>query len=168
MSEDEVRARLCAAMGYHEEDWLARACALLDGYRRQRLAEREYDVSTIGLRIRCARECAGMSQRQLALRLNVNAGRISDYERGNCDLPGDKIPALYQALRCVTTKGWLLMETDEGGPKVPTRVRTAQHDPRWYDWQKRRAAYAQAHAEAERKNAARKARLDAEGEQTAE
>lgn len=157
---DEVKRRLFEAMGGERPDWLDFACRVLYADHKQRVGRRIYDISTVGLRIKCAREVLGMSQDQLGLRLRVPGVRVSDWERGRADLPVTKLRPLSIILR--VSAEWIAMDSEEGGPDVPTEVRVREHSPRWLEWRERRRAYRKACEEAERRNAARKARQQQE------
>jgi len=158
MTDDEVKRRLCLAMRYDEDDWLDRAEHLLDGEWRQRQRRRIVDVTTVGGRIRAAREAMGLSQEQLSIRLGVPPIRISDWERGKRDLPVEMLVRLSAIVRPVTTRAWLVMESDEGAPQVPLDVLGKRHTRRGYEWLQKKRAWQKAKAEAERRNAERLAR----------
>ena len=159
MSED-VRARLCAAMGYEGDDWLERAVEQLDARRRERDKRKIYDTSTVGLRILCARESLGMSQAQLAIRLGVHKLRVCGWEKGREDIPAVKVAPLAAVLR--VRKAWLTMESDEGGPEGVRMEPVKEVSARWRAWQKEKAAWGKAQQEVERRNAARMERRAAE------
>ncbi len=161
---EEVRARLCRAMRHHGDDWLDRAEHLLDGEWRQRQRRTVYDVTSVGGRIRAAREALGLSQEQLAIRLGIKQVRVSEWERGKANLDATMFVRLAGALSRVTTRAWLLMETDEGAPNVPLDVLGKRHSREGYAWIQQKRAWKKAKDEAERRNAERLARREAEAQ----
>lgn len=160
---DLVRQRLCRAMRYEGDDWLDRAEHLLDGEWRMRQRRTIYDVTTVGGRIRAAREAMGLSQEQLGIRIGVPQTLVSSWERGKADLPVRMLVKLSAALQRVTTRAWLVMESDEGGPKVPKDVLGKRHTRDGYEWMNKKRAWQKAQAEAERRNAERLARQRDQG-----
>ncbi len=160
---DLVRQRLCLAMRYEGDDWLDRAEHLLDGEWRMRQRRTIYDVTTVGGRIRAAREAMGLSQEQLGIRLGVPQTLVSSWERGKVDLPVSMLVRLSSALQRVTTRAWLTMQTDEGGPNVPKDVLGKRHSRDGYAWMNKKRAWGRAKTEAERRNAEREARQRDEG-----
>ena len=118
---EEIRRRLEEAMETGPlPDWLDEACARLVAHRRMRTKERIYDVSTVGARIRTARESVGYTQKQLANRCGIWPPEMSAIENGKRDLEARFIRRLANALRI--TEAWMLMESDEGGPPIPERL----------------------------------------------
>lgn len=77
---------------------------------------RAYDLSTIGGRLRCARECAGMLQRDLARRVGMTQYAISNMELERRAMPATKLAGICQSLG--VSERWMLMLSDEGGPKA--------------------------------------------------
>ncbi len=67
---------------------------------------------TIGENIRQRRKAAGLRQRELANRLGVSQGRVSDLERGRTEPRLDTIRRLAAALGC--TMADLLTPPDGG------------------------------------------------------
>jgi transcriptional regulator with XRE-family HTH domain len=166
---DDIRQRLCAAMGgYEGDDWLERASAILEAEWRRKMQRRVYDISTVGARIRAARESLGMSQPQLAMRVSVHPMRVSGWERGTENVPAQKFAGLVTALRPACTRAWLLMDTDEGGPDVPVEVVAKQHSAAQYRWLKKQQQWLKANAEARARNEARKARQQQNQNETTE
>lgn len=161
---DEVKRRLCRVMRYQEDDWLDRAERLLDAAWCQQQAKRIYDVSTVGYRIRAAREVMGMSQEQLALRMHVTGLTVGKWERGERNLKLEEARKLGLVLRPVCSKEWLFMASDEGGPDVPVHVLAKKHDPGWYGYRLRRRAFNAAKLELEKRRAARTAAQAANGD----
>ncbi len=131
MTIDEIKRRLVFAMDLAEptDDWLEQAEKRLYAYANARMQRRIYDVSTVGARVRTAREVIGLTQPQLAARLGVHPLEISKWERGKGALPAKRLPGLCA---CVgVSKAWMLGESTEGGPRVPERVMRRQFIPGW-------------------------------------
>lgn len=120
MTLEEVAARIQEALGEKTEHWLDLACDTIECYHRLIAREPIYDVSTVGKRIRVAREAAGMTMRQLAARLSVGHMAVYDWEHEREPIPYRKVIGLCISLR--VSRAWLLMESDEGGPKVRGRL----------------------------------------------
>jgi DNA-binding transcriptional regulator YiaG len=158
MQDDDVKQRICEAMRYHQDDWLARAEMLLDAHWCKQQGKKVYDVSTVGLRIRCAREHMGMSQLQLALRMDVPESAVGGWERGQRNLTIEQARKLSLILRPVCRPEWLFMKDDDGGPRVPVQL-ARKHDPDWYDFRRRKRAWQKAQAELKARNAARAKQL---------
>ncbi len=133
MTLEEVRQRLIDAMALDPKDhegWLAIAEERLYAHRaRQHPFKRAYDVSTVGARIRTAREVCGMSIAQMALRLGVHMRDLSAWERGRRNLPADLFPRLCLVLG--VKQAWVLGKSDEGGPPVPTGQLRKRVTERW-------------------------------------
>ncbi|GEM_PF-1981251 len=72
----------------------------------------------IGQRLRACRESAGLSQKYVAKRVNVDASTISNYERGRRAVSSDVLQALA-ALYGVSTGH--LMDKPSDTPKLPVR-----------------------------------------------
>jgi transcriptional regulator with XRE-family HTH domain len=154
----EVEARLRAAMdGYEGPDWLERACELIQTHIAMIQRRKEWDCSTIGKRIRTAREIAGMSQEQLALRLDVTQLELSGWERGKRDLPVRKLRGL--AVSMGVSVEWLLMESDEGGPKVKNGLLRRNLPLKLVRYMRKKGQINAARAEAARINALRQKSL---------
>lgn len=73
-----------------------------------------YDVSTLGGRLRCARELAGMRQYELARRVGMQAKQVSEMELERMPLPYVKVAGICMSLK--VTRAWLLEGAEEGGP----------------------------------------------------
>ena len=129
MTLEEVRALLEAAMGYAGEHWLEEAVRRLEAHRNISSFQRIYDVSTVGMRIRTAREVVGLTQAQLARRMGLHPWTVSNLETGRTHLDAAKVPGLAACL--LVSRAWLLMESDEGGPPLPSRVLRKQHRVNW-------------------------------------
>ncbi len=149
-SIEEIRRVLCDAMGIdaHEPWWWEEAARRMWAYRISRESLRVYDVSTVGARIRTAREIAGWSQKQLAARAKVHPLDIVGVEAGN-DMRADKFGRVCLALRL--SPRWALGDTDEGGPPCPKRgVMRRQFYPNWAYWSRKEKNKVMAKAELER------------------
>lgn len=151
---DDVRRRLIDAMALPDAEhahWLEIAEQKLYAERaRLNPFKRMYDVSTVGARMRTARQVCGMGLAQAAIRMGVNPSHLSLWERGKRNLPANKLHVI--ALVLGVKLKWLLMETDEGGPPVPReqlRKRITQH---WKDRQTALTNRAKARAEAAKLN----------------
>lgn len=117
---EETAELIQQALGERTDRWLELACDTIECYRR--LIEREpiYDVSTVGKRIRVAREAAGMSMRQLAARLSVGHMAIYDWEHEREPIPYRKLKGLAMSLK--VSAAWITMDSDDGGPMVRGRL----------------------------------------------
>ncbi len=102
-------------------DWLDEACARLMNFRAMLERRRLFDVSTVGARIRTAREVKGYTQRQLGARLGLRrASVIQGWEKGERDVPARLFQKLAVALG--VSPGWLLEGGDvPGGPAYGQR-----------------------------------------------
>ena len=101
-------------------DWLDEACARLIRFRNLLDRRRLFDVSTVGARIRAAREVKGYTQRQLAARLGYkHAAHIQEWERENRDVPARWFLRLAVAIG--VKPEWLLHGGDVGGPRYGER-----------------------------------------------
>ena len=132
MTADEIRARIVAALFLETEAgdwWLEEAVRRLEVYQSRVLHKRIYDVSTVGARIRTAREIVGLTQHQLAARIGAHPWRVSDWERGNQDLPIKHLLGLCYALG--VRREWLLGDSDEGGPPMPNGIIRKATIPNW-------------------------------------
>jgi len=122
LTAEEVRARLEDAMGTGPlPDWLDEACARLTNFRAMLERRRLFDVSTVGARIRTAREVKGYTQRQLGARLGLkHAAVIQAWEKGERDMPALLFRKLATA--CGVSTLWLLEGGDvPGGPAYGNR-----------------------------------------------
>jgi transcriptional regulator with XRE-family HTH domain len=136
---ESIKARIRDASGATGEDWLDEACRMLEAYRNRLSCKRVYDATTIGNRIRIAREAAGLTQRELAFRIGVHPRFISGWENGRLRLPARKIPGLCMSLG--VKRGWLLFFEETGGPKLRNATLRRQRTPReermirsWKSW----------------------------------
>jgi transcriptional regulator with XRE-family HTH domain len=119
---EQIRARLEDAMGTDGPipDWLEEACARLTRFRNLLDRRRLFDVSTVGARIRTAREVKGYTQRQLAARLGLkHPAHIQEWERENRDVPARWF--LRLAIAVGVKPEWLLHGGDVGGPRYGAR-----------------------------------------------
>lgn len=114
MSQDSLRIQ--DALGYYGEDWVEKACEAIEKYRRFSSRAVVYDISTVGNRIRTAREAAGMSIVQLARRMGISATMVSLCEHGKRPIAMRRVPGLAICLH--VSRDWLLMLSDDGGPKL--------------------------------------------------
>jgi transcriptional regulator with XRE-family HTH domain len=150
---DEVRTRICAELDYHGEDWLDVACLHLQARMNQLRRLKLYDVSTIGGRLRCARECAGMRQYELARRVGMDRREISQMELERRPLPAVKVAGLCMSLKIKTT--WLILGEGEG-PQAGYGILRKDQSPRQAKATTRAKWRAEALDEARRRNAERK------------
>lgn len=149
-SVDEIRAVLSEAMGIDPREpwWWEEAARRMWAHRQREEQLRIYDVSTVGARIRTAREIAGWSQKQLAARAKVHPLEIVGLEGGR-DMPADKFGRVCLALRL--DPRWALGDTNEGGPPCPARgVMRRQFYPNWVHWSRREKNKVKRKAELER------------------
>lgn len=117
-----------------------------------------YDVATIGGRLRCARECAGMRQSELGKRVGVKAKLVSQMELGRAPMPGVKVAGICMSLK--VTAGWLLAGDMAGGPPSSAYgVLRSGQTPRQARATSRAKLQQQARAEVHRRNAERQAIL---------
>lgn len=161
MTLEEVMQRLIDAMALEPEErhrWLEHAEHRL--YSARAKAQpwvRMYDVSTVGMRLRTAREVCGMSIRQCAIRARIHEVTLGNVERGRQNLSVERLPTLCRVLG-VSPK-WVLEGGDEGGPPVPHAQLRKRVTQRWRERQDLLRAREKARKEAERLNAyARKLR----------
>ncbi len=137
---EEVRAQIEEALGVKDvEWWLEEAVRVIQAHRALVERRRVYDVSTVGARLRTAREIVGLSQDQLALRLKHPQWSITRIERGKADAPLD---VFARWCLCVgITQAWALGDSDEGGPPMPGGILRKQkhidHNKRTYREQKK-------------------------------
>lgn len=146
---EEVRRQIEEALGMGSfPGWLDEACRRLELWRQMKGWSRIYDISTVGSRIRVARETVGLTQPQLADRMGVHPWTVSHWENGRMDLPAAKVPGLSKALKVRIP--WLLMESDEGGPAMPKGIVRKQKRVNWNHLNNVTKARARAKAELER------------------
>lgn len=134
---EEARSRLEEALGVSGVDWwLDEAVRVVMAYRALCERRRVYDVSTVGMRIRTAREIVGLTQHALAARLGKNkrgktsiGWNVSNWERGVQDLPAEFLRPLCTILG--VTHAWLLGDSDEGGPPMPGGILRKQKLVNW-------------------------------------
>lgn len=118
MNLEEVRARIEDAMGVKGEDWwLDEAVRMIECYRSVVEHRRVYDVSTVGARLRTAREIVGLTLCAQAERVGLLHQELSRIERGKRDCPAEVFARLCLSLR--VTEAWVLGDSDEGGPPMP-------------------------------------------------
>lgn len=146
---EEIRKRIEDALELgHVDYWLDEAVRRLDAYRNQVNRRRIYDISSVGNRLRTAREVVGLTQTQLSSRLGVHNWSVSHWENGRADMPAKHLPGLCVIL-CVSRE-WLLMLSDEGGPPVPREVLRKQHLPNYPHMSRREKDKIRQRAELER------------------
>lgn len=142
LSLEEARRRIVEALGVSAPEhapaawWLDEATRIIHRYRQRLEQRRIYDVSTVGARIRTAREIRGLTQHQLAARLTKpSRGRkavgwdVSNWEQERRDLPYELLQPLCIAL--AVSEAWLLGDSDAGGPPAPRGLLVKQ---RLVDW----------------------------------
>lgn len=135
MELEAVRARILAALkvvpfeDWPEDWWVEEAVRVIEAHRALAAYQRVYDVSTVGARVRTAREIVGLTQRMLGDRLDVKQRDISDWERGRRDMPAEVLPRLALCLGVAVR--WLLDGGDEGGPPAPTGILRKQKLVNW-------------------------------------
>jgi transcriptional regulator with XRE-family HTH domain len=142
----ECERAIKEALGEERDDWLERACAIIRSDVARRDTRRRVDVSSVGARLRWARQCAGVTQAELGRRLGFAPSRrqvmVSYFENGKRDIPLSKLKAW--AVICQVDASWLAMQTDEGAPG-PSRV-ILRNEPSEYtkwknsqsEWKKKR------------------------------
>lgn len=151
---EDVRARIIDALGFvpqiaaDEDWWVTEAARVIFAYRAWQSGRRVYDVSTVGMRIRTAREVVGLSQGQLAQRLDVRQEYLSRWERGERDIPATVFSRLCLSLG--VTEAWTLGDTEEGGPPLPTGVLRKQTFVNWRRADQKTKKKAERRAERER------------------
>lgn len=138
---DQVRDRICTAMRIPSDapDWLERTEQALFGWWNWKEKTRmpAADISTVGGRIRIAREIVGISQESLAARTGHTGLQISAIERGKANLRSEKIPGLCLSLRI--SQDWLITGEGPGGPGVPGERMRAMASPEYIAWVRRKA-----------------------------
>ncbi len=118
---EEVRARIEQALGVNNVDWwLDEAVRVIEAYEAMRTCRRVYDVSTVGARLRTAREVCGLSQTQFSRRLKIPQEFISKVERGKRDVQADLFARWCLSLGI--TQEWALGDSEEGGPPTPRGI----------------------------------------------
>jgi transcriptional regulator with XRE-family HTH domain len=163
---DDVRERICIALRLPDDapDWLEQAEHRLHAWWAvsERHSPTPIDLSTLGGRLKAAREITGLSQDRLAARMNIPCGaKIAMLEKGRADLPAEKLPGLCMCLG--VSQAWLLGESEEGGPPVPREVLRAMHSPSWIRYKRRQHDFARKRdAEGKVRLAALRAELAAE------
>lgn len=146
---EQVRKELCEAMQLPQSiDWLEEACRQLEAHRARSGFTKVYDVTTVGKRIRTAREVVGLTSHQLSDRLKLDHRHVYDIEQGKRPLRADLVPWLSRLLK--VREAWLLMETDEGGPPLPVGVLRRQTRVNWHKATMDERKKANARAELER------------------
>ncbi len=132
MTLEEVRARIEDAMGVKGEDfWLDEAVRMIECYRSVVERRRVYDVSTVGARLRTAREIVGLTLRAQAARIGILHTELSRIERGKRDCPAEWFTRLCLSLRI--SEAWALGDSDEGGPPMPGGIlRRQKYQPHQY------------------------------------
>lgn len=145
LTPEEIRDRICTAMRLPLDapDWLERTEEALFGWlnwcEKKRMPPA--DLSTVGGRIRIAREVVGISQESLGARIGLLGVRVSNIERGKAALPAEKIPGLCLSLRI--SQQWLITGEGDGGPGVPGERLRAMASPQYLAWRRRKAQHAQ-------------------------
>lgn len=154
----DAEARIREALGSDQgEDWVQTACEFITAYLNDKKRRKEWDCSTVGKRIRTARELAGMSQEQFAFRIEAKQLHVSAWERGKADLPVRKLPGIAMSLG--VTVAWLLMESEEGGPKLRNGILRKNQPLKLIRYMRQKAAIKAARAEATRQNELRQKAL---------
>lgn len=98
-----------------------------------------------------------MTSAQLASRLMVEKWNVIRWECGKEDLPVRKIAGLCMTL--AIKKEWLLMESEEGGPKVRNGILRKNQPLKLVRYMRKKAEINAARAEAARINALRQKSL---------
>ncbi len=152
---EEVRQRLIDAMALspaERDGWLDLAEARLYALRvRDNPFTRMFDVSTFTGRMRTARECLGLSQKQAAIRARVSPPTYSKYESGKRDIPAPRFATICRVL--AVREAWMLGLSEEGGPRVPERQLRKRVTKYWRERQDVLARRVRARKEAARLNA---------------
>ncbi len=100
--------------------WLDEAVRMIECYRSVVERRRVYDVSSVGARLRTAREIVGLTLRAQARRIDCPHTQLSRYERDKADVPLEVFVRLCLSLK--VTQAWVLGDSDEGGPPMPGGV----------------------------------------------
>jgi transcriptional regulator with XRE-family HTH domain len=115
---EEARARIEQALGFEQvEWWLDETIRIIQAYQAMLSRRRVYDISTVGARLRTAREVTGLSLAQYARRLNCSHRLLSTIELGKRDAPLELF-ARY-CLSLGISQAWALGDSDKGGPPLP-------------------------------------------------
>lgn len=159
MSElEDARARICAALEQPEDDWIAHAVRVISAHRNQYRAQRIFDVSTDGGRVRAARCLAGMHQAELSRRVKLPQQTLSDIELDRRKIPLRKVAGL--ALSLGVKVPWLLGASLEGGPNPEGAVLRQELKPSEVRKRKKQRDMAAAREKARIYNALRAQELD--------
>jgi transcriptional regulator with XRE-family HTH domain len=123
-------------------DWLERTEQALFGWWNWKEKKRlpTADLSTVGGRIRIAREVVGLSQESLAARIGMTGLQLSAVERGKANLRSEKIPGLCLSLRI--SQDWLITGEGPGGPGVPGERMRSMASPEYIAWVREREQHA--------------------------
>lgn len=149
LTVEEVRRQLLEAMDLPGDiDWLSEACRQIEAYRALLDRRKRYDVSTVAMRIRTAREIVGLTRCQLAHRIGYHHWSYVHVEEGRQNLPLVMVPRLARIL--AVSEAWLMMESDEGGPPTPGGILRKQVRVNWRKAKHHARKKAEAKAELER------------------
>lgn len=152
MTIDEIRERICIALRVPLDtpDWLERCEHTLHGAWnwKEKRRGKPYDRTTLGGRVRMAREIAGLTQAQLAARLGVYKCNVWGWEHGTQDMPSEKLGPL--CLIVGVSRPWMLGESEEGGPPLPVEVLRAAYAPSFLAYNRSQKQYAQKRDKAKR------------------
>ena len=74
------------------------------------MRKQNYDMVSVGLRLRRARENVGITQNALSIKIDVNPQHISDIERGNAGISIDSLIAICEALNI--SSDYILFDKD--------------------------------------------------------
>ena len=83
------------------------------------MAKASRSTTEIGLRIRRLRNDRGMTLKKLAYLTSISIGHLSDIERGESTLSGEKIAMIARSLACTTD---YLLTGDQSGAEDPVKV----------------------------------------------
>lgn len=162
---DEVKERLIDAMALAQDEragWLEIAeRRLMTQIAQKRPFKRMYDVSTVGQRMRTAREVCGMTQRQAAIRIGVRYNGYCAWELGHANMPAERLRTV--ALVLGVRAAWLLEGGEEGGPPVPREQLRKRITKAWKDRQDYLDGLKRARRETARLNGEYRARKRHEG-----
>lgn len=146
----EIEERIRVALVEPDDDWLAHAERAIGRGIKLDSWKKQYDITTLGGRIRAARELKGMSQADLAKRTGMSQHMVSRAENGVAHLSITKIPGL--AISLGVKMPWLLGSSDEGGPNEARAELRKQRTGRQDRILKKRAKVAELRIEARKRN----------------
>lgn len=154
MTLEEARRRIVEALevvpceGWPDDWWVSEAIRVIQAHQAIVSYRRVYDVSTVGARIRTAREVVGLTQLMFADRIGVKQRDVSRWERGQADMPAGLLVPLCLCLG--VSRAWVLGDSDEGGPPLPGGILRRQKLVNWQQRSAKTQARYEARAELQR------------------